>query len=176
MSDQSAKRDSGKVEITLVPMEMVETAAAVRMFGNAKYPQGGADNWKQVDVERYRNALFRHLFKYLREPYGIDHESGLPHWYHVTCNVAFITQKEIEAGTIPRPEDALKKMHHPQPVTARTSHETGEDGYLFAEELKTPGNGVKRGCDNCRYFEVRVTDRPCFACDENKSEWKKKDE
>ena len=63
MNDQSAKRDSGKVEITLVPMEMVETAAVVRMFGNAKYPQGGADNWKQVDVERFRNALFRHLFK-----------------------------------------------------------------------------------------------------------------
>lgn len=142
MSDQSAKRDSGKVEITLVPMEMVETAAVVRMFGNAKYPQGGADNWKQVDVERYRNALFRHLFQYLREPYGIDRESGLPHWYHVTCNVAFITQKEMESGTIPHPEEALKKMHHPEPVTARTSPGTGEGGYLFAEEPKTPVNGV----------------------------------
>ena len=145
MNDQNAKRDSGKVEITLVPMEMVEAAAVVRMFGNAKYPQGGANNWKQVDVERYRNALFRHLFKYLREPYGIDNESGLPHWYHVTCNVAFITQKEMEAGTTPRPEEALKKMHHPTPVTARTSPGKGADGYLFADELKTPGNGVERG-------------------------------
>lgn len=145
MNDQNAKRDSGKVEITLVPMEMVETAAVVRMFGNAKYPQGGADNWKQVDVERYRNALFRHLFQYLREPYGIDRESGLPHWYHVTCNVAFITQKEIEAGTIPRPEEALKKMHHPEPVQARRIPGTGEGGYLFADELKTPGNGAERG-------------------------------
>ena len=141
MNDQNAKRDNGKVEITLVPMDMVETAAVVRMFGNAKYPQGGADNWKQVDVERYRNALFRHLFQYLREPYGIDHESGLPHWYHVTCNVAFITQKEIEAETIPRPEEALKKMHHPTPVTASTSHGKGADGYLFADDIKTPGNG-----------------------------------
>lgn len=141
MNDQNAKSDKGKVEITLVPMDMVETAAVVRMFGNAKYPQGGADNWKQVDVERFRNALFRHLFKYLREPYGIDQESGLPHWYHVTCNVAFITQKEIEAGTIPRPEEALKKMHHPEPLQASTSHETVNDGYLFADDLKTPGNG-----------------------------------
>ncbi len=145
MNDQNAKRDSGKVEITLVPMDMVETAAVVRMFGNAKYPQGGADNWKQVDVERYRNALFRHLFKYLREPYGIDPESGLPHWYHVTCNVAFITQKEIEAGTISRPEEALKKMHHPEPLQASARHETGNDGYLFADELKTPRNGVEGG-------------------------------
>lgn len=144
MNDQNAKRDSGKVEITLVPMEMVETAAVVRMFGNAKYPQGDADNWKQVDVERYRNALFRHPFQYLREPYGIDRESGLPHRYHVTCNVAFITQKEIEAGTIPRPEEALKKMHHPTPVTARTSPGKGADVYLFKEELKTPGKGAER--------------------------------
>lgn len=145
MNDQNAKRDSGKVEITLVPMEMVEAAAVVRMYGNEKYPDGGADNWKQVDVERYRNALFRHLFQYLREPYGIDHESGLPHWYHVTCNVAFITELEMEAGTIPRPEEALKKMHHPDPVTASTSPGKGTDGYLFAEELKTPRNGVEGG-------------------------------
>ena len=144
MNDQNAKRDSGKVEITLVPMEMVETAAVVRMFGNAKYPNGGADNWKQVDVERFRNALFRHLFKYLREPYGIDQESGLPHWYHVTCNVAFITQKEIEAGTIPYPEEALKKMTRCEPVQARRSPETGEDGYIYECELKTPGNGAER--------------------------------
>lgn len=144
MSDQNAKRDSGKVEITLVPMEMVEAAAVVRMYGNEKYPDGGADNWKQVDVERYRNALFRHLFKYLREPYGIDYESGLPHWYHVACNVAFITQKEMELGTIPRPEEALKKMHHPAPVEAPRSPEKGADGYLFADELKTPGKGAER--------------------------------
>ena len=144
MNDQNAKRDGGKIAITLVPMEMVETAAVVRMFGNAKYPQGGADNWKQVDVERFRNALFRHLFKYLREPYGIDQESGLPHWYHVTCNVAFITQKEIEAGTIPRPEEALKEMHHPEPLQASTSPGKGADGYLFADELKTPRNGTER--------------------------------
>ena len=146
MNDQSAKADGGKLRLTLVPMEMVEAAAVVRMYGNEKYPDGGADNWKQVDVERFRNALFRHLFQYLREPYGIDRESGLPHWYHVTCNVAFITQKEIEAGTIPRPEEALKKMHHPTPVTARTSPGKGADGYLFADELKTPGNGAERGC------------------------------
>lgn len=144
MSDQNAKRDGGKIAITLVPMEMVEAAAVVRMYGNEKYPDGGADNWKQVDVERYRNALFRHLFQYLREPYGIDRESGLPHWYHVTCNVAFITYLDMMAGTLPRPEEALKKMHHPEPVQARTSHGTGEGGYLFAEKLKTPGKGAER--------------------------------
>lgn len=175
MSDQNAKRDSGKVEITLVPMDMVETAAVVRMFGNAKYPQGGADNWKQVDVERYRNALFRHLFQYLREPYGIDRESGLPHWYHVTCNVAFITQKEIEAGTIPRPEEALKKMHHPDPVQAPTSHGTGEGGYLFADDIRTPQKGAERMCMTCKYTNMPSWEQPCAKCNQH-CEWEKKDE
>ena len=174
MNDQNAKRDGGKLEITLVPMDMVEAAAVVRMYGNEKYPEGGADNWKQVDVERYRNALFRHLFQYLREPYGIDQESGLPHWYHVTCNVAFITEKEMEAGTIPHPEDALKKMHHPDPVTASTRHATGEGGYLFADNLKTPGNGVKRVCNTCRYL-WSTSISPCNDCYSN-NKWEKTDE
>lgn len=143
MNDQNAKMDSGKVEITLVPMEMVETAAVVRMFGCMKYPNGGADNWKQVDVERYRNALFRHLFQYLREPYGIDHESGLPHWYHVTCNVAFITQMEMQSGTIPRPEEALKKMHHPEPVQASTDPVTCNGGYIYLDDIERPVMAVK---------------------------------
>ena len=102
--DFAAKRGGGKIAITLVPMEMVEAAAVVRMYGNEKYPDGGADNWKQVSVERYRDALFRHLIAYLREPYGIDHESGLPHWYHAVCNMAFITHLDMMAGTLPRPE------------------------------------------------------------------------
>lgn len=174
MSDQMAKKDGGKLQLTLVPMEMVEAAAVVRMYGNEKYPDGGADNWKQVDVERYRNALFRHLFQYLREPYGIDHESGLPHWYHAVCNVAFITELEMQAGTIPRPEEALKKMHHPEPVTARTSPGKGADGYLFAEELKMAGKGAERVCNTCRYL-WSPSISPCNDCYSN-NKWEKKDE
>lgn len=174
MNDQNAKRDVGKIAITLVPMEMVEAAAVVRMYGNEKYPNGGADNWKNVTVERYRDALFRHLIAYLREPYGIDHESGLPHWYHVTCNVAFITQKEMELGTIPHPEEALKKMHHPEPLQGSTSHETGTGGYIYEDEIKTPGNGVKRVCNTCRHlWSTNVS--PCNDCYSN-NKWEKKDE
>ena len=175
MNDQNAKRDNGKVEITLVPMEMVEAAAVVRMYGNEKYPEGGADNWKDVSVERYRNALFRHLFQYLREPYGIDHESGLPHWYHVTCNVAFITQMEMQSGTIPRPEEALKKMHHPEPVQARRNPTTGAGGYIYAEEFKAAGNGAERRCMTCKHGSLSSWQTPCNVCN-GKDKWEKKDE
>lgn len=176
MNDQTAKKDNGKIAITLAPPEIMEAVAVVKMFGNEKYPEGGNDNWKKVEIERYRNALFRHLFEYLREPYKLDTESNLPSLYHAAWNISTLLWLEMEAGTIPHPEEALKKMHHPEPVRASTSHEMVNDGYLFADDLKTPRNGVKRDCDNCRYFEVRVTDRPCFACDENNSEWKEKDE
>ena len=114
MSDQNAKADAGKLELTLVPPEMIEAVAVVRMYGNAKYPDGGKDNWKKVEKERYRNALFRHLVKYLQEPYGMDVESNLPHLYHLLCNGAFLVDLEISDGTIPDAQTALAKMTRPE--------------------------------------------------------------
>ena len=114
MSDQNAKADAGKLELNLVPPEMIEAVAVVRMYGNAKYPDGGKDNWKKVEKERYRNALFRHLVKYLQEPYGMDVESNLPHLYHLLCNGAFLVALEISDGTIPDAQTALAKMTRPE--------------------------------------------------------------
>ena len=114
MSDQSAKADAGKLQLTLVPPELIEAVAVVRMYGNAKYPDGGPNNWQKVEKERYRDALCRHLLAYLREPYGIDYESGLPHLYHLLCNGAFLISKEIEDGTLPDAQTALEKMHRPE--------------------------------------------------------------
>ena len=114
MTNQSAKADSGKLELTLVPPELVEAVAVVRMYGNAKYPEGGKDNWKKVEKERYRNALYRHLLAYLREAYGSDYESNLPHLYHAACNIAFLLALEISDGTIPDAQTALQKMNRPE--------------------------------------------------------------
>lgn len=114
MADQSAKTDAGKLELTLVPPELIEAVAVVRMYGNAKYPEGGKDNWKQVEKERYRNALYRHLLAYLREAYGNDYESGLPHLYHAACNIAFLVAMEMADGTIPDAQTALAKMTRPE--------------------------------------------------------------
>jgi len=91
-SDQHAKADAGKEPISLVPMQIVRDISRVRQYGNAKY--GDPDNWKTVDVGRYRDALGRHLLLYLEDPTGLDEESGLPHLYHVACNVAFLCSLE----------------------------------------------------------------------------------
>lgn len=93
---QKAKADAGKPKLTLVPREIIYAIARVREYGNAKYPNGGPDNWKLVEPERYRDALFRHLLLYLDDPYGVDAESGLKHLDHIACNVAFLCELEKE--------------------------------------------------------------------------------
>lgn len=94
LSDQSAKADAGKLQLTLVPRQIIRDIAAVRMYGNKKYPEGGPENWRQVEVQRYRDALLRHLLAYLDDPLSVDEESGLPHRWHMECNMAFIAELE----------------------------------------------------------------------------------
>jgi len=89
---QEAKADAGKERLTLVPMQIVFDIAKVREFGNAKY--GSSDNWKRVEPERYREAAFRHFLKYIDDPNGVDEESGLPHRFHLECNLAFLAEME----------------------------------------------------------------------------------
>ena len=94
MNDQTIKADAGKLRLTLVPTGIIRAIARIRMYGNQKYPEGGPDNWKAVEPERYRDALFRHLLAYLDDPDGVDPESGLPHLWHLACNAAFLIELE----------------------------------------------------------------------------------
>lgn len=94
--DQKAKADYGKEELTLVPRRIIHDICAIRMYGNKKYPEGGPDNWKQVEIERYRNAAYRHFLAYLDDPQGKDKESGFPHLWHLACNIAFLCEMEDE--------------------------------------------------------------------------------
>lgn len=94
--DQTAKADAGKLRLTLVPHALIRAVARIRMYGNKKYPTGGEDNWRLVDKQRYRDAMFRHMLAYLDDPHGVDEESGLPHLWHCACNIAFLC--ELEGG------------------------------------------------------------------------------
>jgi len=88
--EQMAKADKGKPRLTLCPPEIIEAVARVREYGCAKYPDGGPNNWRRVSPERFSDALFRHFLSYIKNPQGRDPESGLPHLWHVACNVAFL--------------------------------------------------------------------------------------
>ena len=94
-ADQSAKADAEKIRPTLVPPALIEAVAAVREYGCSKY--GDPDNWRRVEPQRYRDALYRHWLAYLKNPEACDLESGLPHLWHLACNAAFLI--EMERGT-----------------------------------------------------------------------------
>ena len=94
MKDQTAKADAGKLQLTLVPRQIIREIARIRMYGNLKYKD--PDNWRQVEAERYRDAAFRHFLEYLDNPQGVDAESGLPHLSHLACNIAFLIEMELQ--------------------------------------------------------------------------------
>lgn len=96
MSDQTAKKDEGKLQLTLVPTEIIRAIARIRMYAvENKYKD--PDNWKQVEPQRYRDAMFRHMLAYLDDPDGVDEESGLPHLWHLACNCAFLCEMDAKS-------------------------------------------------------------------------------
>lgn len=85
-----AKADAGKLELDLVPVQIVRDIAQVRMYGTAKYHD--PENWRKVELRRYINALLRHTLAFIEDPDSVDEESGIPHYKHMACNMAFICQ------------------------------------------------------------------------------------
>lgn len=90
--DQTAKADAGKLQLTLVPTQIIKDIAQVRMYGNQKY--GDPENWRQVEAIRYRDALLRHILAYIENPDSVDDESGIKHLKHAACNMAFLCEME----------------------------------------------------------------------------------
>ena len=90
--DQQAKADQGKPCPSLCPVSLIEAVTAVRMYGTQKY--GDPDNWKQVEPDRYHQAMLRHVLKIWENPYSVDEESGLPHLWHIATDAAFLIDME----------------------------------------------------------------------------------
>ncbi len=88
--NQQAKADQGKLELALVPVQIIRDIAEVRMYGNKKY--GDPNNWKTVELRRYVNALLRHTLAFVEDYESVDEESGIEHYKHMACNMAFICE------------------------------------------------------------------------------------
>ena len=86
------KYDEGKPKLTLCPTEIITAVARGREYGVKKY--GDSDSWKDVEPQRYRDAAFRHFVSYINDLSGVDEESGLPHLWHLACNIAFLCAME----------------------------------------------------------------------------------
>lgn len=87
---QQAKADQGKPHPSYVPVALIEGVMAVREHGTKKY--GDPNNWKQVEPERYHEAMLRHTLAIWKDPYAVDPESGLLHLEHICCNAAFLLE------------------------------------------------------------------------------------
>lgn len=90
-TDKVAKADKGKIQPTLVSPDLVKAVAEVRMFGTEKYRD--PDNWKEVEPQRYLDALYRHLLAYIGGE-ECDLESGLSHLAHMGCNISFLLDRD----------------------------------------------------------------------------------
>lgn len=88
--NQSAKADSGKPTLSLVPKQIIYEIEKVRSFGVKKYKD--PNNWKRVEIERYHQALLRHTLAVWEDINARDKESGLLHLSHIACNVAFLLE------------------------------------------------------------------------------------
>ena len=89
--NQDVKADAGKIRPTLVPVSLIKAVAEVREYGCKKYHD--PENWRMVEPQRYKDALYRHLLAYL-DGEDMDQESGLQHLWHLACNVAFLIEME----------------------------------------------------------------------------------
>lgn len=105
-TNQTAKHDEGKAQLSLVPPKIIYAIAAIRRFGSEKY--GDPENWKQVEPQRYRDAMYRHMLTYIEDPHGVDEESGLPHLWHLACNAAFLC--ELDDAEEITPLDKAKQI------------------------------------------------------------------
>lgn len=86
------KHDGGKPRLALVPPEAIEAIGIVMTHGAKKY---GEASYKNVAPERHRDAMMRHICKWLKDPHGLDEDSGLPHLWHIITNAAFLCELDI---------------------------------------------------------------------------------
>ena len=89
--EEPAKADAGKHRPTLVPSSLIRAVTAIREYGCQKYHD--PENWRKVEPQRYKDAAYRHWLAYLDGEKN-DVESGLPHLWHLACNIAFLIEFE----------------------------------------------------------------------------------
>ena len=83
-----AKEDKGKLQMSIVPPEIITAIAEVRRYGLTKYAD--PENWQRLDPSMLHEALLRHCVALWTDWTARDPESGLPHLWHLATNAAFL--------------------------------------------------------------------------------------
>lgn len=139
-----ARFNDGKSEYHQFPLEAIEGAVRVLMYGAKKYAPGNylkGMRWTVVF-----DSLVRHLAKWQRGE-ELDPESGLPHLDHAMCNLMFLS---IYRDVYPEGDDrwttmkiggvspALSKQRAHQSVSA-----TGKSGGVVSTGSRIAKRGSK---------------------------------
>ena len=155
MNDQNCKKDAGKPQLTLVPQQILYDIARVREFGIEKYHE--RDSWKRVDIQRYRDAAYRHFLAYLADPQGVDEESGLTHLSHLACNIAFLCDMEKDISE----RNTLSKAFNQK---SKAMEEIEDYVERDMQSLKHLANTyLETACDYCKRRPEE--DPKCDICD-----------
>lgn len=90
----SVKYDEGKLKYSLLVEGMplaLEKVVRVLEYGARKYKPNG---WKDIDnsIERYKEALYRHVLNLDGGLFAKDNESGFEHLAHIVCNAMFLME------------------------------------------------------------------------------------
>lgn len=97
------KYDDEKHDWDLLPLEPIESAINLLMFGAEKYKP---NNWMHVKPKkRYYNALLRHLALWKKGEI-IDPDSNLPHLTAVICNAIFLWWHDEDERKITNSKEA----------------------------------------------------------------------
>lgn len=109
---EGKKYDKGKNRMGLVLQGFSNAlweVGRVGTFGANKY---GENNWMYLDnaKNRYKDALFRHLFQYMQGK-DLDDESGIKHLSHACWNCLALLEFELgETITDEMTKNALKLL------------------------------------------------------------------
>lgn len=94
VQEYNIKKDNGKLQYNLLPIEAVEEIIKVLMFGITKYEK---NSWQSINHfnDRYYDAAMRHLAQW-KKGEKLDSESGLSHLSHAATNCLFLIWKELQ--------------------------------------------------------------------------------
>jgi hypothetical protein len=97
MDTQKYKDTRGKPRVSLVPTQITLDIARVREYGVEKYPIDGRENYKNVPIEHWVDAAYRHMLEVIKDFNSVAEDSGLTHLSHLACDLAIICElREIE--------------------------------------------------------------------------------
>ena len=82
--------NTGKVDLTLIPIDAQEAEARVWMAGEKKY---GRNNWEKLWGDKTTDVVLASMLRHIaaiQKGETHDAESGQPHAAHIRCNAAML--------------------------------------------------------------------------------------